>query len=210
MKTLAIFDLDGTIQDSSMVIVGSVNHVRKALGLEPMDEENIIENINNISINQAEFFYNSKSFSPTHHNLFVEFYNQNQDKLIRVYEGIDILLKELKAKGCTLAIATNAYRSVTLKSLKALGILELFDEVVCGDDVVEAKPSAQMLNKILKSLGKTPQEAIFIGDGERDLIASKRANIDFLLVNWGFNSYKNAINSVDELKSKLNRVCFDL
>ena len=207
-KTLAIFDLDGTIQDSSMVIVGAVNYVREALGLKPMDTQKIIENINNHSINPAEFFYESKSFSPVHHNLFLEFYNQNQDRLIRVYDGIEELLKELKSKGCALAVATNAYRNVTIKSLKSMGILELFDEVVCGDDVVEAKPSPQMLIKILNSLKKSPQEAIFIGDGERDLLASKRAGIDFILINWGFTNYKNAVNSVDELRERLKEICF--
>ncbi len=207
-KNLAIFDLDGTIQDSSLVIAGAINYVREALDLAPMDTQKIIQNINNPSINQSLFFYESQRFSPVHHNLFLEFYNQNQDRLIRVYDGIDELLRELKSKGCALAVATNAYKSVTIKSLKALGILELFDEVVCGDEVVEAKPSPEMLIKILKSLKKSPDEAIFIGDGERDLLASKRAKIEFILINWGFNSYKDAIESVDKLKAELKKRCF--
>jgi phosphoglycolate phosphatase len=206
-KTLAIFDLDGTIQDSSLAIVGAVNHVRKALGLDPMEEEIIIKNINNTSINQAKFFYESNSFSPVHSNLFLEFYHQNQDNLIRVYNGVKELLEELKANGCTLAIATNAFRSTVIKSLKKMDILDLFDEVVCGDDVIEAKPSPEMLEKILKSLKKSPKEAIFIGDGERDLLAAKRANVDFIMVNWGFSNYKNAINSVEELKKELHKRC---
>jgi len=207
-KNLAIFDLDGTIQDSSLVIAGAINYVREALDLAPMDTQKIIQNINNPSINQSLFFYESQRFSPVHHNLFLEFYNQNQDRLIRVYDGIDELLRELKSKGCALAVATNAYKSVTIKSLKALGILELFDEVVCGDEVVEAKPSPEMLIKILKSLKKSPDEAIFIGDGERDLLASKRAKIEFILINWGFNSYKDAVGSIEELRERLQKECF--
>jgi len=48
-----------------------------------------------------------------------------------------------------LAIATNAYKSSARKSLSYLKILDLFDCVVCADDVAEAKPNPQMLEKIL-------------------------------------------------------------
>ncbi len=64
-----------------------------------------------------------------------------------------------------------------------------------------------MLFKILKSLNRTAQEAIFIGDGERDLLASKRANIDFILVNWGFDKHKDGISSIEKLKERLEILC---
>jgi phosphoglycolate phosphatase len=106
-----------------------------------------------------------------------------------------------------LAIATNAHRAITIQSLKSLGILYIFDDIVCGDDVTEAKPNPQMLFKILESLEKQPEEAIFVGDGERDMLASERAKIDFILVNWGFDNHKSGVESAEELEERIKNLC---
>jgi len=87
-----------------------------------------------------------------------------------------------------------------------LGLLKFFDEVICGDDVINPKPEPEMLLKLLKKLNKKAEEALFIGDGERDLIASKRAGIDFILVNWGFSNYsrdREVVNDVKSLREKI-------
>jgi phosphoglycolate phosphatase len=202
-KEFVIFDLDGTLCDSSLVIAGAVNHVREALGLEPMDSETIIKNINNTSINPSKFFYNSDTISPVHSNLFLEFYHANQDRLMRLYDGVEELLRELKTRGYLLAVATNAYRAVTLKSLKSLGVYELFDEVISADDVKEPKPSPEMLLTLLKKRDIPKEKALFIGDGERDMLSAKRAGIDFILINWGFNSYQDAVSSIGELRERI-------
>jgi phosphoglycolate phosphatase len=95
-KSLIIFDLDGTIQDSSLIISGAVNYVREALGLEPMEEEIIIKNINNRDIEPAKFFYDSKKFSVVHQNLFLEFYENSRSRLLKVYDGLDRVIFKLK------------------------------------------------------------------------------------------------------------------
>jgi len=60
-----------------------------------------------------------------------------------------------------------------------------------------------MLYKILDELDHSNEKSIFVGDGPRDEMASKNANIPYLMVDWGFTEHKNAIGSVDELKEKL-------
>ncbi len=44
-----------------------------------------------------------------------------------------------------------------------------------------------------------------LGDGERDLEASKRANIDYIMVHWGFSDYRDeeAVSSVEELYNRI-------
>jgi phosphoglycolate phosphatase len=60
-----------------------------------------------------------------------------------------------------------------------------------------------MLNTILNRLKISKEEAIFVGDGERDLVASKSAEIDYLMVNWGFSNYNDAIQSVEILQKSI-------
>ncbi len=62
-----------------------------------------------------------------------------------------------------------------------------------------------MLEKVLYETKIDREDAIFIGDGERDLEASKRANIDYIMVHWGFSDYRDeeAVSSVEELEKRV-------
>ncbi|NEW61201.1 HAD family hydrolase [Sulfurovum sp. bin170] len=202
-KKLVIFDMDGTLIDSSLTIVNAINFVRNNLGLKPMEEKLILGSINDPKINPAKFYYDAESFTPKHEEWFSDYYSLNHEKEIRFYDGIDNLLTTLKLDGYRLAVATNAYRVSAIESLKHLDIYEKFDVIACADDVPLAKPHPEMLYKILDELKLTRDEAIFVGDGERDLLASQNAKIDYLMVNWGFSDYSDAIHSVERLQESI-------
>jgi phosphoglycolate phosphatase len=124
-----------------------------------------------------------------------------------LYEGIRELLEWLKGRGCLVALATNAYRRSTLETLAHLGIEHYFDAVASYDDVARGKPAPDMLRKILKELACRPEEAIFVGDGHRDLLAARAAGIEFLLVAWGFSEHGEALESPESLKRRLEEKC---
>ena len=100
-------------------------------------------------------------------------------------------------------MATNAYRVSAIESLKHLNIHKSFDAIACADDVPIGKPNPQMLYNILDELNIKKEEALFVGDGERDKMASKNAGIDYLMVSWGFSDYSNAIHSVEILQKRI-------
>jgi phosphoglycolate phosphatase len=202
-KKLVIFDMDGTLLDSSLTIVNAINFVRSKIGLEPLEEKLILKNINNSAIESSKFYYNAERFTPKHEKWFAEYYSKNHKNEIRFYDGIDNLLAMLKLDGYKLAVATNAYRVSAIESLKHLNIYNKFDTIACADDVSNPKPHPEMLYRILDDLNLSRDEAIFIGDGERDLHASQNANIDYLMVNWGFSDYSDAIHSVDMLQKSI-------
>jgi phosphoglycolate phosphatase len=202
-KKLVIFDMDGTLLDSSLTIVNAINFVRSKIGLEPLEEKLILKNINNSAIESSKFYYNAERFTPKHEKWFAEYYSKNHKNEIRFYDGIDNLLKILKLNGYKLAVATNAYRVSAIESLKHLNIYNQFDTIACADDVSHPKPHPEMLYRILDDLNLSRDEAIFVGDGERDLYASQNANIDYLMVNWGFSDYSDAIHSVDMLQKSI-------
>ena len=202
-KKLIIFDMDGTLVDSSEVIVGAINHVRCHLGLPPMDKRTILDAVNDPTIDAPKFFYNAKAFLPKHEALFSNFYTQNHDKLLRLYDAVEPLLKRLKERNKNLAVATNAYRKSTLESLKHLKIDDYFDCVVCYDDVKEGKPHPEMLYMAMSHLGANSRETLFIGDSIRDELAAKRADIDFLKVGWGFSEEKESVDDIASLHNIL-------
>ena len=202
-KKAVIFDMDGTLVDSSVTIVNAINHVRAMLNLAAMEKELILEKVNDPHLNPAEFFYEVPNFTEEHEKWFSDYYTNNHETELQLYEGVERLLKNLKEKGYTLALATNAYRNSTLESLSHLKVLEFFDSIACYDDVANGKPSPDMLEKNLKDLNVSTKESIFIGDSERDLLAAEALNMDYLMVNWGFSTYENAIHTIEKLEEKI-------
>ena len=203
LKKAIIFDMDGTLVDSSVTIVNAINHVRSNLRLDNMERELILEKVNDPHLNPAEFFYEVPAFTTDHEQWFSSYYTDNHEKELQLYDGIEQLLKNLKEKGYLLSVATNAYRGSTLESLSHLKVLEYFDSIACYDDVPKGKPSPDMLEKNLEDLKVSTQECIFVGDSERDLLASEALHMDYIMINWGFSDYEDAIHSVEKLQETL-------
>jgi len=198
-KQLIIFDMDGTLVNSSLTIANAINYVRKNLGFEPMTQEYILTRVNDHTINPAKTFYHTDRFEPDHEKWFSEYYTKNHENELVLYKGIKELLESLKERGHELAVATNAYRGSTIESLTHLNVYGLFDAVACYDDVAKGKPHPDMLHRILNELEHSTQNALFIGDGPRDEMASKSADIDYIMVDWGFTDHSDAVRSVDDL-----------
>lgn len=204
MKKLIIFDMDGTLIDSSLTLARAINSVRKQLGLEKMNEKHILSKVNQADLNPAKYFYETDSFTTQHEKWFATYYSENHEKELRLYEGIKEFLDELLKKNYIIALATNAYRVSTLQSLSYLKITDRFSAIACHDDVAQGKPYPDMLYKILDELNIKSHEAIFVGDGERDELASKASNIDYIMVSWGFSEHEdNVVHTVQQLKEKI-------
>ena len=204
-KELIIFDMDGTLVDSSLTIAYAINYVREKINLAPLDPQHIVEKVNDHTLNPAQYFYEVETFTKEHEVWFSEYYTHNHKRELVLYDGIKELLYSLKENDCKLAVATNAYRGSTIESLTHLGVYNLFDTIACHDDVPQGKPYPDMLYKVLNELSTTASQSLFIGDGSRDEMASKRANIEYIMVNWGFSEYSDALGSVDALHRTLHK-----
>ncbi len=201
IKTL-IFDMDGTLIDSSVVITGAINHVRNNLGLKALSREKILLAVNDMHTHSPSYFYEADDFTNDHIEWFQEYYTLYHDKEVRLYEGIKTLLDKAQGK-YQLSLATNAYRQSALQTLAWVGIEHYFDIIRCADDVKASKPHPDMVLDILAHCDSAPQEAIMIGDSLKDKEAASRAGVDTILVDWGFSDLDDACREVGELESIL-------
>jgi len=205
-QKLIIFDMDGTLVNSSLTIANAINYVRHHLGFEPMEQEKILRMVNDHTLNPAKTFYHAEAFDADHERWFSEYYTKNHEKELVLYDGIKEMLDILKEEGHALAVATNAYRGSTIESLTHLNVYDHFDAIACYDDVEKGKPYPDMLYKILDDLDHSHEKSIFIGDGPRDEMASKNADIPYIMVDWGFTDHSDAVRSVVDLKEMLLNV----
>lgn len=129
------------------------------------------------------------------------------DKIIVNWEAMD-LIREVREKGNKIAIVTGKDHDRTVDILKYYGIEELFDVLICADDVVEPKPSAAPILEAVKQLGSTQEDSVMIGDGYNDLLSARNAGVRSVLTLWyGDEGVPReadyVVNSVENLRKVL-------
>ncbi|MEF3254395.1 MAG: HAD-IA family hydrolase [Deferribacterales bacterium] len=189
-KGLIIFDMDGTLIDSSVDITISVNYVRKHFGLPKLDIPTVVDIINGKREELAYNLYQVREYTSTHRKLFEEHYIEQCTKNTYVYKGVEELLKELKSLGYTLSVATNAYTKFAEKMLTHLNIDRYFDLIVGACKVEKPKPNPDMLFHIMGKFSNSSIN-IMVGDNHTDVYAAKNANIDMVFAGWGFGKIEN-------------------
>lgn len=186
---VVIFDMDGTIINSSKAIGKTINSVRQELGLDALSEEFIVKTINEPNKNLAYEFYGINNPTGSFKEGFEDKFKKNYDLYAETYSGIKELLKGLKDSGYKVALASNAPAKTLEQILKRNEIFDFFDMVVGADDEIPPKPDPTMLNLVCDKLGAT--KAIFVGDSLKDESAAINAKMPYIHVNWGFGTSKD-------------------
>lgn len=207
-KPCIIFDMDGTLVDSSEAMTQSVNFVRASIGLAPITKGELEYYINQPDQHLPKIFYNTSEYNPAHKELFKEHYLASSSKLISLYPYVKEMLRELHQKA-TLNIATNASDFFAKHMLEHLNILDFFTHVKGSNNVHEPKPHPAMIEMIMEASLGTKMKTILVGDSIKDEMAAKRADVQFIFASWGYGESKTAplkAQNIEELLVLLNRL----
>lgn len=111
--------------------------------------------------------------------------SQAVDQIV-INEALIVFLRQMKAAGNNVAyaICTGKDRRRTCEILDYFHLNDLFDAVVCSDDVKEPKPSSEPTLAAMKAIGAVPENTIFIGDGYNDILSAQSAGIPAIMVLW--------------------------
>ncbi len=187
---IIIFDMDGTLLDSSRDITASINHVRKVIySLSPLTVDTVIEIINRENRNLAMLFYEREEYEKNAKSEFENHYHEQCIQTTCLYDGISVLIDQLHCREIRLSVATNAPSLFATRMLTHLKISEKFDHIVGGMDVANPKPHPEMIHMILDRCRFNPKRdrALMVGDSNKDMKAAKRAGISGAFVSWGFS-----------------------
>ncbi len=199
-----IFDMDGTLIDSSDIISNSINYVRHKLGLRALAKDDILKVVNDIKTPSPIFFYESEEFLPEHISWFQDYYTLYHEDEVKVYDGVIDMLQRLQNDKKSLALATNAYRVSALQILQHLNMENYFNIIVCGDDVKRSKPHPDMIERIMLHFNSHKDRVVLVGDSVKDKESASRAGIKSILVNFGFtDKVDNALTSIVDLEKVL-------
>ena len=171
-----LFDLDGTLVDSSEAITNAIEKVLASKGWA-CDKARVA---GMIGLPLEDIF---RVFTPDLSNKEIwklvqeyrEYYLIHHLENTRIDPSAMFLLKRLKERGFKLGIITTKYREPVYDILEHFGISELFDTVVTGYEVKRHKPAPDIVIEAARRLGVDAKQCVVIGDSPIDIQAGKRA-----------------------------------
>ncbi len=197
-----VFDLDGTLVDSLPDIIASFQYALTSLGLPcPPDAE-----VRALVGHPLEDMY--RHFAPAHVDTlcvrYREHYPLNFVNRSRPFPGAVALLRTLRQRGYSVAIATTKRTDMARRFVEALGLMPELDHVQ-GTDGFPHKPAPDVIHRALGALGT--RGLWMVGDTTHDMLAGRAAGLRTYAVTWG-NHDANllATTSPDELQPDLGRL----
>jgi len=190
---LVIFDLDGTLIDTSPDLVASLNHTIAAEGLEPVTYDDLTHLVGqgvHMMITRAYAMRERALDEETRtrlFNRFMDFYLDTMPGASKPYPGVLDALDRLEAAGMKLAVCTNKLESLTFPLLEKLGLKDRFGTITGGDTFTWRKPDARHILGTIEKAGALTSRAIMIGDSVNDIAAAKNAAIPSIAVPFGYS-----------------------
>lgn len=178
-----IFDMDGTLTRTNQLIFDSFNHIVERYKGEVMEDHEITALFGPPEEGAIVKIVGEEHLSRAMHE-YLTFYRDNHQRLARLYPGIREVLQDVKSRKKHLALFTGKGTHTTRITLDEFGLTPFFDLVVTGNDVVEHKPSAEGIRKILSHFSLRPDEALMVGDSVADVKASHEAGVKIAAVLW--------------------------
>ncbi len=184
-----LFDLDGTLVDTAPDMGGALNAVRIERGLEAMPLDNIRPHVSMGGPALITLGFNIDTDHPDHEPLrqrFLHHYSQQLASNSCLFGGMEELLQTLESRQLKWGIITNKPGWLTDPLLQELSLYHRSGCVVSGDTVAKAKPHPMPLLHACKIIQSEPEECLYVGDHERDIIAGNAAKMTTLAALWGY------------------------
>ena len=216
MKRLAIFDFDGTLFDSVHDVIICFNKALSMNGFPTLTREEYIERLGG-NIDEIVSLILKDKNSKENIELIKKDYqrlydNSNKENTLPFPNSLEVL-KEFQERNILLAINSNR----TTDSIKYF-VDKFFKEIdfisIEGHNPdYPSKPNPYGVNNIIKKANAGLDEVIYIGDSKTDIKTAENANIDCILVTWGYGNqadYKNdyVLKVIDDICQL--RFCFNL
>ena len=203
MKTLCLFDLDGTLTDSKTGILNSAEYALKAVGIKTSAYSGNLDKLIGPPIRDA--FRLIHPFTDAEVEEVVRKYREYfaTKGLLEneVYPGIMDMLSKLDSQGINMAIATSKATVYAVRIAEHFGFAKYFD-VIMGSELDGSRSrKSEVIQAVLDNL-ISAEKIIMIGDREHDIIGAKETGVASVGVTWGYGTRQEleaagAINIVD-------------
>lgn len=203
---IIILDFDGTLGDTAAVIVKTMQATIKELGLPSRTDKECAAMIGLrlIEIPPALFpgcGVDGDLYAATYRRLFHEF---NTEGAVELYPHVMETLVELKERGYILTIASSRSHTSLAEYVENLKLSNIISYIIGAEDVINAKPDPEPVNRTLEKFGFKPEEAVVVGDTVFDIDMGRNAGTRTCGVTYGNGSRESLSDAdwlIDDFKS---------
>ena len=185
---IAVFDVDGTLLDTTEGVLASVRYVIHEKGLKPLSEEQLLTFIGPPIQDSFAKAYGLQG--DILQELATCFRNRYKDyELLKAtpYEDIYTAMNEIHAKGIKIAVATYKRQDYAEEILRHFEF-DKYSNIIYGADHENKLKKVDIIEKCMDDLGVHDySKAVMIGDSSHDAIGAKQIGMDFIGVTYGFD-----------------------
>ena len=189
MPKAIVFDLDGTLADSSHCIVVSMHLVAEQMKLSPVSDD-AIEDL--IGKPLSVMFPTLYGTTPEQTEEAIDRYRVEYVRLTKteeqLFDGVIPMLKALKAHGYKLAIATGKNQEGAENASARQGLTPYFDSIHGILPGTPGKPDPAVLVRAMDALAVPAEECVMIGDTTYDMQLAQAVGVKAIGVDWGVHS----------------------
>jgi phosphoglycolate phosphatase len=193
-----IFDLDGTLIDSKVDLVTSVNAMLRAMGRGELPSETVASYIGHGApqlIASALGPDAAAEEKKTALRIFLAHYQDHKLNATRAYPGVGEALVALAR--CPMAVLTNKPSKLSVEIMEGLGLAKYFRAIYGGDSFEKKKPDPSGALAILRELGAVPEEVALVGDSDVDVQTARNTGTLAVGVNYGFGQHDRSSSPAD-------------
>lgn len=185
-----IFDFDGTLMDTSGIILSTIKATINDMGLPDKTDEECRSIIGIRTDEAGRYLYPDLDIS---NKEFAKVFRANYDRLQKdahekAFPGVIDTLAKLRDNGHRLAVASSRRLASLTDYLNKLGIEDWFDMVVGADSVIKGKPDPEPVLKVLNTLGWNADDTLVVGDADVDIMMGNAAGCRTCAVTYGNGS----------------------
>lgn len=211
-----LFDLDGTLIDSAPDLGAAADQMRVARGMPslPMADYRPYAGSGARGMLRVAFGMQPEDAEfPTMREEFFQNYERRMTQDTTVFDGVSDMLASIVARQLHWGVVTNKSKRFTEPLSRQMALFASASAVVSGDTTPHAKPHPEPLFEAARRIGVDPQDCVYVGDDERDIIAGKAAGMHTVAAVYGYLGEKQSvahweaddvINSPHELLKRLN------
>lgn len=202
MRTV-IFDLDGTLADTSGDLIAAANACFESMGRNvALDPE--ADKATAFRGGRAMLRLGFERLGETRDDasllseyaMFLEIYGRNLNRSSALYPGAEQALRQLADEGYKLGICTNKPEALAETLMRSLGVRELFGSLVGADTLPVRKPDPAPYVESVTRAGGSVGRSLLVGDTVTDRDTALAAGVPFVLVDFAFDDeYGQALNS---------------
>jgi len=181
-----LFDVDGTLLDTSEGLYASAKKAIREMGLPPLDADRLRKILSaNAQHAFQEYYQLSEEDTRRISDIYRSAYRDEFFSLVEPFPGVPRMLEELRADGYVLGTASLKREDFCRTLFGPMGLLDYFD-VLSGQSADYTRTKRDTIVSAAERLGLEASDCVLVGDSVYDAEGAEQAGCGFLAVTYGF------------------------